>query len=238
MKDEDYLHNKKYYLKHVFSIWQPYFENREDFEQFYEAIPSDKEKGLFLRIGSFYKYLIKVGHYKLGNEFLNKGMSYIDDSYKFITLFSFMEALYSEEEHLDFYQYLMRRKRDIRFQLDKKPSAILDEAYKSYKTEFGSQRCALKFFQALDLKDKDQIAKKLKVNGSKKALNELVQILYQIRSEFVHRALFVLGFGKKPSVGKVGKKVVSKLLSMKDMQNIFERGFLKRFELRNQKDKP
>lgn len=79
-----YLNNAKPYLKHVLAVWSKYFASEQEFRDFFAAISDERDKDLFLRVGSFYRFLVLEGHFHFEDEDWNRGMSYIDDSYKYM----------------------------------------------------------------------------------------------------------------------------------------------------------
>ena len=222
-----YLSYKDDYLKHAYVPLQRYFQNEADFEQFFEAIPTDGEKDLFLKTASFYRFLVVQGRFSFPTQELDDGLRYIDDSYKYIAIFSLIESLYVGEKFMDFYTYMVTKRHKIPFPIEKRSD--LKPIFDEYKDEYGAIRNALKFFDALDQQDKDKIAKKFKITNESNSIIDLAKYLYQIRSDFVHSAKFVLGFGANPAIGKIGKKIVVKNLQIRDLMVFFEHGLLRHF---------
>ena len=224
-----YLKESESYLKHVVSIWGKYFSTQKDLKAFFDNIDTDHEKNLFLRAGSFYRFLVVEGKYQFKKSVWNSGMSYIDDSYKYIALFSLIEALDSPGGYIDFYQWLHRNKKDIELDSETPFFPKIDDAYKKYKSEYGSTNSAILFFSRLDKEDQQFIQNSLKIKGKQSSLKQLSQFFYDIRSQFVHQTNLVLNFGEIISVGRQKKKIIVIDMSIKDMCRLFEHGFLKRF---------
>ena len=224
-----YLKESEAYLKHVVSVWGKYFAAQRDLKIFFDKIDSDEEKDLFLRVGSFYRFLVVEGKYQFSRSIWNNGMSYIDDSYKYIAIFSLIEALDSPSKYIDFYQWLHRNKKDINLDIETPFLSKIDNAYKKYKSEYGATNAAIQFFSRLDKEDQLFIQNSLKIKGKQSSLKQLSQFLYNIRSQFVHQANLVLNFGGIISVGRQRKKNIVVNVSIKDMCWLFEHGFLKRF---------
>lgn len=224
-----YLKYTNDYLKHVFAVWAEYFHSNDDLKDFFERISAAQEKDLFLRVGSFYRFLVIEGRYQFESSEWNSGMSYIDDTYKYIAIFSLIEALDSPATHVDFYRWLQRKKNDIEINFGKTVMSVLNEAYKDYKSEHGATQAAVRFFSRLDPADQEFIQKSLEIRGKQRSLKQLAQLLYDIRSQFVHQAHLVVNFGKKISVGRQKGQVMINKLSMADLCMLFEHGFLKRF---------
>lgn len=224
-----YFKESEAYLKHVVSVWGKYFAAQKDLNVFFDKIGTDEEKDLFLRVGSFYRFLVVEGKYQFSKSIWNSGMSYIDDSYKYIAIFSLIEALDSPSAYIDFYQWLHRNKKDINLDLETPFLSKIDDAYKKYKSEYGAINAAIHFFSRLDKEDQQFIQNSLQIKGKQSSLKQLSQFLYDIRSQFVHQANLVLNFGDVISVGRQKKKIIVVNMSIKDMCWLFEHGFLKKF---------
>jgi len=224
-----YLGDSDAYLKHVISIWGKYFSTKKVLRGFFDQITSDQEKDLFLRVGSFYRFLVIEGKHQFKKSIWNSGMSYIDDTYKYIAIFSLIEALDTPSAYVDFYQWLHRNKKEIEDSPETQLFSLLDGAYKRYKSEHGATNAAVLFFSRLDQEDQEFIQKSLKIKGKQRSLKQLSQFLYDIRSQFVHQAHLVLNFGNTISVGRRKGKIITSNMSIADLCSLFEHGFLKRF---------
>lgn len=229
MKDHRYLHSKEKFLDYSYLALKNNFESKEEFISFFDSIKPDDEKNLFLKTASFYLFIVKQGDWIVNIPNYDPKIDYLNDTFKYIAIFSLIESLYSMEEHLDYYQYLMRNKKEIKFGIDKKPSSILTEKYSEYKKVYGAQKMALLFFESLEVEDKELIKNKLRLKDQESAFNQLVQILYQMRSNFVHKAELIVGFGTHTTISKLGDGIFINELTINDFQNIFERGLIKRF---------
>lgn len=224
-----YLKYSDAYLKHVITIWGKYFPTKKVLKEFFDNINTEQEKDLFLRVGSFYRFLVIEGRYQFKKSKWNSGMSYIDDTYKYIALFSLIEALDSPGAYVDFYQWLYRNKKKFEDGSETQLFPIIDATYKKYKSEHGATNAAVLFFSRLDREDQEFIQKSFKIRGKQRSLKQLAQFLYDIRSQFVHQAQFVLNFGNIISVGRQNGEIITSNMSIKDLCSLFEHGFLKRF---------
>ena len=222
-----YLKNIEHYSSEAFSSFNNYFKDKGDFNNFILSISSEKDKNQFLRISSFYRYLIKDGTFRFTDSKLNKHMKYIDESYKYIAIFALIESLYESDEFVDFYTFIKTKRNDIKFPIEN--DSELDEIYQKYKREYGSIKKAITFFDNLDDSDKEKIQNKFVLDNERKSLIYLAKIMYKIRSEFVHKASFVLSFGEKPSAGYANKKILMNSLSLKDLMVFFEHGLLRHY---------
>ena len=227
-KEYRYLKNAEHFLNEIGEVWNRHFKSDKELRQFFETIATDEDKDLFLRVGAFYRYLVIEGSFRFDKEDWNDGLSYIDDTYKYIAIFSLIEALETPPDYKDFYEWIQSKK-DTAIPLNKKPMAILNQMYQDYKAHHGSNRAAVRFFDRLDSEDKAFIANKLKINGESSPLKRLSQLLYDLRSKFAHEARFILGFGSVVSVGTYNGNILTNNLSIDDLRRFFEYGFLKRF---------
>jgi hypothetical protein len=232
--------NKKYqylsYLNHYFdevaAAWNRYFSSIQELRDLFEAIATNEEKDLFLRVGSFYRYLVVEGKFSFDNNELNQGLSFIDDTYKYVAMFALIEALETPPRDLDFYEWLQHEKVSDEISQHDNLIKVLEPMYRDYKSQHGSIQAAVRFFCRLDEPDQKFIQEKLQHNKRITSLKKLAQDLYEIRSKFVHQARLDLirgfGCGMTGSVMHNGHALINKM-TMEDFRILFERGFLKRF---------
>lgn len=230
MKDPEYryLKNAEHFLDLLGSVWTRHLQSDDELRLLFEEIETEEEKDLFLRIGAFYRYLVVEGSFRFANKELNEGMSYIDDTYKYVAIFSLIEALETPPEYKDFYKWIQSKK-DAKLPLNKKPISVFDDMYKEYKKYYGSVQAAVRFFDRLDREDQAYIENKMKINGTNSSVKQLSKLLYDMRSKFAHEARFILGFGSATSIGTHNENVLTNKLTMDDLRMLFEHGFLKRF---------
>lgn len=229
MKDFRYLNSKERFIDYAFDVFKKYFTDKKDLISFFDSISDDEDKNEFLRIAGFYKFLVKDGKFKYEAPQIPEYIEYIDTTYKFVALFSLIEALYSKDTFLDFYTFLTRKK--VGFPIKNKEE--LGSIYERYKKEWGSIQKAVKFFSLLDNEHKDIIVSKLKVEGRDKSILYLAKLLYRIRSEFVHQARLITEFSGVTTLGRRGKRLMTDL-SIEDMQAVFEYGLLRHFGYRRE----
>ena len=73
---------------------------------------------------------------------------------------------------------------------------------------------------------------RLTIDWTNKSIDELANLLYNIRSQFMHRAMLVLEFSKGTMLShRKGKRVVSSI-SIESLGLLFEDGLLKHFGFR------
>jgi len=211
--DGRFVANEAYYKKYAYEVLESHFENREKFECFYDSLNKPSIKDEFLRVTSFYRFLVKKGDWHVEDwDVEDKGVEakgeavigYITNSFKVIALFAIIESLPS-----------VRR------------------------SPFGGakKRCAC-FFKNLPSNRKEALCNAIKVDRKPlESIEEVVDFLYNLRSEFVHEARFVLELisGPHPVFSRRKKREareesVSEVgLSIDEFMEVFEEGILKYF---------
>jgi len=154
MADLRYLRSK-FFLEYSYIALRDGFASKSAFTSFFNSIKDDEQKNLFLKMASFYLFLVKGGHWRINiSGVRSKEIEYITTTYKYIAIFSLIEALYSQR-YVDFYGYLNRRESNIAFPIRDK--AELDCHYKKYKKDNGSIQKAVQFFELLSPKTKQAL---------------------------------------------------------------------------------
>ena len=227
MEDLRYLKQKTTFSKYAYLAVDEHFHSRDNFDSYFEAIKTDEMKNLFLRTASFYLFLVKRGDWVVDVPDSNNVIEYITNSYKFVTIFSLIESLKSEEKFIEFFEFLVRKKSRIQFPIDKK---ILGAHYSRYKDEFGSIRRCTSFFKALSAEKQNELTSMLAVNGTPSTIESLAKSLYEMRSRFVHKGELVLHLSEAMSMGRQGKKLIVCNLSIHDVMRFFEDGLLTHFK--------
>jgi hypothetical protein len=184
------------------------------------------KKNLFLKAASFYLFLVKCGDWVVNAPNSDKVIDYFTNTYKYVAIFSLIESL-SEEQFIDFYQFLTRLKSRVEFPIVDR--ATLDQHYEKYKQEFGSIRRCISFFKALSPERQRELLSRFEVKGSEPTIENLAKYLYEMRSKFVHEARLVLHMADGMSIGMQGGKIIICSLSIKDAMQFFEEGLIEHF---------
>ncbi len=210
-------------------MYRDYFTSQSSFLSCYEQIPSSQRKNLFLMVLSRYRLLVRDGEYRLNRTQQNWYVSYLDQTYKFISIMSLIEALFAEAEYVDFYQWLTmkKRKKQIFPIADEK---TLDDLYRQYKLEYGARR-AIRFFSQMDEGAQKFLAARIRIDSDHRPAEEVAQKLYIMRSEFVHQARLILEFNDGLMFSKRHGKVMYSMLTFRDLQLLFEHGILNHFSM-------
>lgn len=227
MTDLKYFKEEDRFLESAWEVYRDYFVSRSNFLYQYNTIPSAERKNLFLMILSGYKLLVRDGQYRLVEEWQHLYLDYLDNTYKFISIMSLIEALFADEPHVDFYQWLTMKKRRKQIFPITDPE-ILDELYREYKIKFGARK-AIRFFSQLDESAQSYLAARIKIDNDHKPAEVVARKLYIMRSEFVHQARLVLEFNDGVMFSRREGNVMYSMLSIKDLLLLFEHGILHHF---------
>lgn len=227
MTDLKYFKEEGRFLESAWDVYRDYFVSRSNFLYQYNTIPSAERKNLFLMILSGYKLLVRDGQYRLVEEWQHLYLDYLDNTYKFISIMSLIEALFADEPHVDFYQWLTMKKRRKQIFPITHPET-LDELYREYKIKFGARK-AIRFFSQLDESAQSYLAARIKIDNDHKPAEVVARKLYIMRSEFVHQARLVLEFNDGVMFSRREGNVMYSMLSIKDLQLLFEHGILHHF---------
>lgn len=228
-KDLRYLNNSKKFIDYAWSVFTPYFKNKEAFMSQFYAIGTDEKKNLFLRISSFYKFLIADGKFEVVLEGEKKYVNYIDQTYKYLAIAAFIEALHEQVGYVDFYEWLISSKSKVIFPLSKE---TLHEEYRTYKAVYGATRRFKAFFLQLDQQSQDFLRARIIGDGSNDSISKLADSLYQIRSDFVHAARLVVEFIPGTMISTRNDSLLETTMQFDDLSKIFERGLLLYFGFR------
>jgi len=226
MKDLRFLDAKDMFLERAYLALKNQFPSRGAFDAYFNAIKNDEQKNLFLKTASFYLFLVKCGDWVVNAPNSDKVIDYFTNTYKYVAIFSLIESL-SEEQFIDFYQFLTRLKSRVEFPIVDR--ATLDQHYEKYKQEFGSIRRCISFFKALSPERQREVLSRFEVKGSEPTIENLAKYLYEMRSKFVHEARLVLHMADGLSIGMQGGKIIICSLSIKDAMQFFEEGLIEHF---------
>jgi hypothetical protein len=166
-----------------------------------------------------------------------EGEDYLDQTLKFTTLIALIERLNSGENFQDFYDWLsVKERRNNLFPIA--DHANLMKLYADYKEIHGATKKVRKFFLSLDGTWQRTIADSVKFAGSKRdsSIETAVNLIYQMRSDFVHLGEPVLEWMEgwvitERMKNRKVKKVLS-TLNLEDIMHAFEVGALEHFNIK------
>jgi hypothetical protein len=241
MDNMRYLKDEKHFMELAFRALKEHFKNKNELEQFYRSIKTNEDKNLFLKISSFYLYLVKNCSITHDIDGTVKGIEYITNTLKYIAIFSLIESLYQNNNYIDFFEFLMKKSNQIKFPISKEQ---LRSHYKNYKEQYGAIRKSVAFFKQIEalydtcLKGKIKSRKggwQLPAHSISKVdkeqgltINGFAKFLYGIRSDFVHQANLVQEVSKGTVISF--KKEYLCQMNMDELMYVFEKGLLKFFD--------
>jgi hypothetical protein len=129
MKDIKYWEQQETYSPFAFESFEEYFDSRSEFDAFVRSITGDEEKSRFLKVGSFYKFLVKDGRFSVHG---HEETTYFDETYRFVALVALIEYVKSSVPFKDFYLWLNK---EGAFPIQDRRA--LNVLYERYKSQFG-----------------------------------------------------------------------------------------------------
>lgn len=225
--DGRYVEYEATYKETAFAALSSRFADRQAFEMFYAILRTPERKDEFLRVSSFYLFLVKQGDWCITVPGYDQVIDYFTNSFKLAALFSLIESL-SEVQHQDFFQWLAAQAPTEVFPITGK--ADIERLHETYKLSYGSIRRCISFFDRLPSKQKTRLCESIQPGGTPIAnIKKLAQYLYQLRSKFVHDAQFVLQISEIPMFSFDKNKVTRSTLTVPILLEAFEEGVLAYF---------
>jgi len=224
--DGRFVHNEKQFVEDAFVALAGRFIDRVAFDTFYTTLTAASTRDEFLRVTSFYRYLVKEGDWQIAVQGADPIIDYLTNSYKLVALFSLIESL-ADLRHEDFYEWLSHRQPAIYPIQD---GTELKKLYQQYKESYGSIRRCVAFFDRLPPELKSRLCSAIRVKGQPMAsIRKLAEFLYNLRSQFVHEGRLVLDVRETPtySIGKKGATRSS--LTIGALLEAFEVGVIEYF---------
>jgi len=220
-----FVANEAEFKLDAFAVLKTHFAGKRAFDRYYAAI-SDEKIDEFLRVCASYRYLAKHGDWKIKVRGYNPVIDYLTNSYKLVAVFSLIESL-SPLKHLDFYQWLTAKNREPSFPIASKGD--LEKLYAEYKADYGAIRRCIKFFSSLPQEEQERLCNSISVKGRQLAqIKKLAEILYNLRSSFVHNAEFAHALNG-PILVSTRFGVVKSQLSVAAVLRAFELGVIEHF---------
>lgn len=228
VSDGQYIADEPAFKRYAYTALTSRFPDWAAFERFYESLSDSTIKEEFLRVTSFYLFLVKQGDWHVAVEGSAPVVDYLSNSFKVVALFALIESL-SDQQHQDFYDWLCEKDAKTTFPiLDAAALARLNE---EYKASFGSIRRCVAFFSRLPSARQEALCKAVSVDGQPLAsIKKVAEFLYDLRSKFVHEARLVLQLGDVLTLSMKGQRVVETQLSVDTLLDTFEEGVLAYFK--------
>jgi len=223
--DSRYIRSELTFLRYSEEAFGHCFVSPSDFERFYAHLPDDDSKNEFLRVASFYLFLVKKGSWVAGQ---GTAIDYLTNSYKLVGIFSLLESL-SEQEHQDFFRWLCSsRETDRIFPIESRES--LNALFANYNRVHGATNFCVAFFERLSDEQQAELMRGIQVGGkSVSSVKRAVQVLYGLRSRFVHEGTLLVQLSDGPVLSTIKKKTHLFDISLPKVAELFEQALLLHF---------
>jgi hypothetical protein len=221
VKDLRYVQERDWFSDLAFNAFQKYFPDRSAFDTFVDSIAADEEKSRFLKVASFYKFLVKNGRFSVPEY---EEAKYFDETYRFLAICALIEWAEPSARAKGFYSWVK-----------KSPSAFpiqgpqeLEALHQQYQSQSRLVTKMVSFFRRLDDASKRELQSSIKVHSQPMPIDEVATTLYGLRSKFMHdaRPIVDLSGTRTWSPRHPGREIT---LPLERLQRIFERGVLLRF---------
>jgi len=203
------------------------FENIEQFEEFYSNLKDDETKNDFLRIGTAYLFFVKCGDWHVNVKRSYPIIEHITNSFKIVTLLAVAESVNSKK-HIDFFQWLNKKKNKNLFPIENRE--VLEKHYRAYKEEYGAIFAVKDLFANLSKKTQDNLCKRVTINDQPVEIEDLIKLIYKVRSGFAHTTENNLELSSGFHFGGTKKKKIKwRQLKIEYLQGALEEGIFIHF---------
>jgi hypothetical protein len=223
--DGRYVANSEAYLETAYAALAARFPDREAFNTFYTALPNDTKRDEFLRVASFYRYLVKNGDWCVNADDSEPVVDYLTNSFKLISLFSLIESL-KDKIHIEFHDWLCQKNTVTIYPIPDTTS--LKQLHKEYKESYGSIRHCVAFFQGLPPERQKELCSAINIKGKTLcSIDEVAKFLYGLRCKFVHEAVLVLQVSSSIVISRKNRNATVKTkLPLNGLLDAFEEGLV------------
>lgn len=230
--DRRYIQDEQKFLQYSRAALGQCFVSHSEFDRFYSLLPDDESKNIFLRVASFYLFLVQKGDWV--NEVNNKCAvtDYLTNSYKLVGVFSLIESL-GERNHQDFYRWLCSQgKANGAFPIES-PS-VLESLFTNYIHVHGATNHCVAFFERLPAEGQAELMRAIQIRGKAvSTVKRAVQVLYGLRSRFVHEAELLTQLYDRPIMSSLNGKVHLFNLSFLKFAELFEQALIMHFAVKH-----
>ena len=227
VSDGRYVADEVTFKRYAYTALESRFPNQAAFDNFYASLGDPVIRDEFLRVTSFYLFLVKRGEWHVSVEGSAPVVDYLSTSFKVVALFALIESL-SNEQHQDLYGWL--RSKDAKMTFPIPDAAALSKLNEEYKAAYGAIRRCVAFFKRLPSERQQALCSAITVNGKPLAsIKKIAEFLYDLRSKFVHEGRLVLSLVGYTALSMKRDKVVQIDLSLETLLEAFEEGVLAYF---------
>ena len=199
MKDLRYLKERDWFSNFAFRAFREYFPGLSAFDTFVDSIAADEEKSRFLKVASFYKFLVKDGRFSVQGA---EEAKYFDETYRFLAICALIEWVEPRVRVKGFYSWVS--KSGVAFPIQGPQE--LQVLHQQYKSQSRLVTKMVSFFRRLDRASKRELESSIKVHRQPTPIDEVARTLYGLRSQFMHDARLIVelsGVKKVYSISKV-----------------------------------
>jgi hypothetical protein len=221
VKDLRYLRERDWFSNFAFQVFCEYFPDRSAFDTFVDAIAADEGKSRFLKVASFYKFLVKDGRFSVAGA---EEAKYFDETYRFLAICALIEWVEPRVRVKGFYSWVSKSPAAFPIQGPQELKAL----HQQYKHQSRLVTKMVSFFRRLDGPTKRELESSIKIHGQPMPIDEVARTLYGLRSAFMHDARLIVELSgvKTLSARHSGRAIT---LPLERLERIFERGVLLRF---------
>jgi hypothetical protein len=221
VKDLRYLRERDWFSNFAFQVFCEYFPDRSAFDTFVDAIAADEGKSRFLKVASFYKFLVKDGRFSVAGA---EEAKYFDETYRFLAICALIEWVEPRVRVKGFYSWVSKSPAAFPIQSPQELKAL----HQQYKHQSRLVTKMVSFFRRLDGPTKRELESSIKIHGQPMPIDEVARTLYGLRSAFMHDARLIVELSgvKTLSARHSGRAIT---LPLERLERIFERGVLLRF---------
>lgn len=231
--DRRYIQSETDFLQYATASLGPRFLSLDDFNRFYAFLPDDEAKNAFLRVSSFYLFLVKNGDWVNrrhdGKELVT---DYLTNSYKLVGIFSLIESL-ADREHQDFYRWLCSNENGVyAFPIESSRSLVL--LFNKYNQRYGATNHCVAFFELLPPEGQHALMQSIHIRGKAvSSVKRAVQALYGLRSRFVHEANLLVHLSNQSVLSNLKGKMYSFDLKLAEFAGLFEEALIMHFAVKH-----
>lgn len=226
--DSRYIRNESKFLQYAKGGLGHCFVSPSDFERFYSLFPGEESKNEFLRVASFYLFLVKKGDWVTNATSEGKVIDYLTNSYKLVGIFSLIESL-SERDHQDFFRWL-RSYSKINNAFPIESRSALEALSTEYSRVHGATNFCIAFFEQLPDEQQAVLRQGIQVRGKPvSTVKRAVQVLYGLRSRFVHEGNLLVQLSNGPVMSTIKNKTHLFDINLSTIAELFEQALLLHF---------
>jgi hypothetical protein len=226
MKDLKYLKERDWFSNFAFEVFHKYFPDRSAFDIFVDSIATDMDKSRFLKVASFYKFLVKDGRFFVPGY---EDAEYFDQTYRFLAICAFIELVEPNVRSKGFYKWVKGSATAFPIQNPQNLETLHQQYSQAHPRRLSTKMVS--FFQRLDDASRKELELSITINRQPMPIEEVALTLYGLRSKFMHDAELIhqLSGVASSSAYHLEKQIK---LPLERIERMFERGVLLRFGYR------